>query len=272
MDIVYSISLDKLIEEFQLEELFMPIPASEIEIKNREVNRPGLALAGFFEVFEPTRIQLLGKAEYCYLSELEESVRIERIRAFFERSPVAAITTKGFTVDEVLLGLAREYSIPVLRTQEKTSPIMAALIASLNTHLATRITRHGVLVEVYGEGMLILGDSGIGKSETAIELVKRGHRLIADDAVEIKRLPPYGQSLLPSTKPTQKRSQKETKQALLFRVRFLSSKDSFRAVNAYLPRRKGIICPAFRGINTSRQGAALDGNYLPKQTFLTRPK
>ena len=188
MDIVYSISLDKLIEEFQLEELFMPIPASEIEIKNREVNRPGLALAGFFEVFEPTRIQLLGKAEYCYLSELEESVRIERIRAFFERSPVAAITTKGFTVDEVLLGLAREYSIPVLRTQEKTSPIMAALIASLNTHLATRITRHGVLVEVYGEGMLILGDSGIGKSETAIELVKRGHRLIADDAVEIKRV------------------------------------------------------------------------------------
>ena len=188
MDEIYSISLDKLIEEFQFEEVFMPLSPKKIEITNPEVNRPGLALAGFFTVFEPTRIQVLGKAEFRYLSELDEVTRGERIRDFFEKRPVAVVVTTRFDVDEMILSSAREFSVPILRTKEKTSPIMAALIASLNTHLANRITRHGVLVEVYGEGILILGDSGVGKSETAIELVKRGHRLIADDAVEIKRV------------------------------------------------------------------------------------
>ena len=188
MDVLYSITLDKLIAEFQFEEVFMPDSPDKIEIRNPEVNRPGLALAGFFTVFDPSRIQLLGKAEFRYLSELDENVRAERVRAFFEKRPVAVVITTSFAVDDTVIGLAREFSVPIVRTKEKTSPIMAALIASLNTHLANRITRHGVLVEVYGEGLLILGDSGIGKSETAIELVKRGHRLIADDAVEIKRV------------------------------------------------------------------------------------
>ena len=185
---LYSITLDKLIAEFQFEEVFMPQSPDKIEIKNPEVNRPGLALAGFFTVFEPSRIQMLGKAEFRYLSELDASTRETRLRGFFEKAPVAVVITTSFEVDEMLLSAAREFSVPILRTKEKTSPIMAALIASLNTHLANRITRHGVLVEVYGEGILILGDSGVGKSETAIELVTRGHRLIADDAVEIKRV------------------------------------------------------------------------------------
>lgn len=184
----YSITLDKLIEELQLEEIYMPLPAGEIKVMNPEVNRPGLALAGFLTVFEPTRIQLIGRAEMQYLSEIAPKLRDARLDAFFAQRPVAVVVTTNFDVGEELLRPAERYGVPILRTKEKTSPIQATLIASLNTHLANRITQHGVLVEVYGEGVLILGDSGIGKSETAIALVERGHRLIADDAVEIKRV------------------------------------------------------------------------------------
>lgn len=185
---IYSITLDKLAKELQLEEIYMPVAANEIKITNREVNRPGLALAGFLTVFEPTRIQVIGRAEMQYLFEIGAELAQARLEAFFSQKPVAVIITTNFEVEENILQLAQKYSVPILRSKEKTSPTMAGLIASLNTHLANRITQHGVLVEVYGEGVLILGESGIGKSETAIALVERGHRLIADDAVEIKRV------------------------------------------------------------------------------------
>lgn len=185
---IYSITLDKLIEEFGFEQIYIPSPASEIKIVNKEINRPGLALAGFLTVFEPTRIQLIGRAEMEYLGDIDAQTRAERLDAFFAQRPVAVIITSGLDVTEHILTPARKYGVPILRSQIKTSPVMATLIASLNQHLASRITQHGVLVEVYGEGMLILGESGIGKSETAIALVERGHRLIADDAVEIKRV------------------------------------------------------------------------------------
>ena len=185
---IYSISLDKLVKEHRFEEIYMPVPSNQIMITNREVNRPGLALAGFLTVFEPTRIQVIGRAEMQYLYEIGADLRDARLDAFFAQKPVAVIVTTGFEIGEEILSPAKKHEVPVLRTAEKTSPMMATLIASLNTHLANRITQHGVLVEVYGEGVLILGDSGIGKSETAIALVERGHRLIADDAVEIKRV------------------------------------------------------------------------------------
>ena len=185
---LYFITLDKLMKELQFEEIYMPIPADEIKIVNREVNRPGLALAGFLTVFEPSRIQVIGRAEMQYLFEIGKDVADARIEALFAQKPVAVIITTNFEVGDEILIPAKKYGVPILRTKEKTSPTMASLIASLNTHLANRITQHGVLVEVFGEGVLILGDSGIGKSETAIALVERGHRLIADDAVEIKRV------------------------------------------------------------------------------------
>ena len=188
MESKYSIPLSELIAEFSLEELYMPISPKEIKISSPEVSRPGLALSGFVEVFEPFRIQIIGKAEHRYLSGLSSDQRVKRINEFFRLKPVAVVITSNITVYEQMLEAARTEGIPLLRTEDRTSPFMASLIASLNTSLAPRITRHGVLVEVYGEGVLILGDSGIGKSETAIELVKRGHRLIADDAVEIKRV------------------------------------------------------------------------------------
>ena len=185
---IYSITLKKLMQELQLEEIYMPVPASEIKITHREVTRPGLALAGFLTVFEPTRLQVIGRAEMQYLFEIGRDLAESRLDAFFAQRPIAVIITTNFDVEDEILIPAKKYGVPILRTKEKTSPIMAALIASLNTHLASRITQHGVLVEVFGEGVLIIGESGIGQSETAIALVERGHRLIADDAVEIKRV------------------------------------------------------------------------------------
>lgn len=187
MEQTYSVDLNQLIEEFQLQVAYMPA-GRKILVSRNEVNRPGLALTGFFGHFEPGRIQLIGKGENEFINSFEEGQRGERIKAFMAKHPVAVVYTSGLEVHPEMLTYAEEYEVPVLVARRNTSEFMASLIASLNLSLAPRITRHGVLVEVYGEGLLILGDSGIGKSETAIELVKRGHRLIADDAVEIKKV------------------------------------------------------------------------------------
>jgi len=184
----YSIPLGNLISEFQLETLVLPEGGEAIHIESPEISRPGLTLSGFVEVFEPFRIQVIGKAEHMYLSKLSPTQRSIRLENFFKLKPVAVVLTTDLSAFDEMISGAETYGIPLLRTAERTSAFVAAVIAFLNTSLAPRITRHGVLVEVHGEGMLILGDSGIGKSETAIELVKRGHRLIADDAVEIKRV------------------------------------------------------------------------------------
>ena len=187
-DVKYSITLSKLITEFQLEEIYLPKNGEEILISSTEVSRPGLALSGFIELFESFRIQIIGKAEHRYLQELSDEQRAIRLENLFKLHPVAIVVTSSLPIFDEFDKYAKQYEVPLLRTSDRTSSFMASLIASLNTHLGPRLTRSGVLVEVYGEGMLILGDSGIGKSETAIELVKRGHRLIADDAVEITRV------------------------------------------------------------------------------------
>ena len=153
-----------------------------------DVNRPGFALAGFFDCFDHKRIQLFGKAEHQYISLLSSKERVYKLEQLAAHDPPAIIVTSSLSIFPELLEVAEKYGVPLFRTAETTSNIQAAIISYLNVVLAPRITRHGVLVEVYGEGILILGDSGIGKSETAIELVKRGHRLIADDAVELKRV------------------------------------------------------------------------------------
>ncbi len=190
MSTEYTIPLSQLEKEFSLERITVPQNYEEVLISTPEVWRPGLALTGFYDVFDKERICIIGNAEHAYLSGLESDDRKTKLVAFANHHPAAVIFTRELPVFPELCEKAAELGIPILSTKEKTSPFNAALISSLNTHLAPRITRHGVLVEVYGEGLLILGDSGIGKSETAIELVKRGHRLIADDAVEIKRVSP----------------------------------------------------------------------------------
>lgn len=183
-----SIKLSEIIGEFALESLYMPQLAENIRVVRSDLNRPGLPLIGYFDHFEPERIQLIGNVEYKYLQSLSEELREQSIYRFMEKKPVAVILSSSLIPFDGILKAAEKFSVPVLRTSLLTSEFMAALIAFLNVALAPCITRHGVLVEVYGEGILILGDSGVGKSETAIELVKRGHRLIADDAVEIKKV------------------------------------------------------------------------------------
>ena len=184
----YSVTLARLIKEFSLEALYLPAPAEEIRIETTDINRPGLHLAGYMEYFDAKRIQVLGKIEAAYLEDLSEELLNERVGKFFELKPACVIISRGLELPSAVQASAERYGVPLLRTEETTSVFVQALIALLNVELAPRITRHGVLVEVYGEGILLLGESGVGKSETAIELVKRGHRLIADDAVEIRRV------------------------------------------------------------------------------------
>ncbi len=184
----YTIPLSSIIDEFQLEVLYAPEDLNEIKVGRSDVNRPGLKLSGFGKLFENDRIQIIGRVEYEYLNSLDEEKRKNSFLSLVSELPVGIIFTTELPVSDDQIEVCRRYKVPLLRTKMLTSAFMAALIASLNVSLAPRITRHGVLVEVYGEGILMLGDSGVGKSETAIELVKRGHRLIADDAVEIKRV------------------------------------------------------------------------------------
>lgn len=184
----YSVSLAKIIKNFHLETVVLPADAENTYITNVEVNRPGLQLCGFYQYFDSGRIQVIGKSEEGYLNEFPEEEYRSHVNAFFAQHPSVVIISRNLPVTEIMKNAAEEYKVPLLRTSDSTSAFMASLISFLNVELAPRVTRHGVLVEVYGEGLLILGESGVGKSETAIELVKRGHRLIADDAVEIRRV------------------------------------------------------------------------------------
>ena len=184
----FTIGLSKIISEFSLEVLNMPQTDEEIMVSSAEVNRPGLQMAGYFEFFDDTRIQIIGKSEESFLRRFTEEKAEQRLRELFSRKPVAVVICRNLEVSEIYRKIAEEYGVPLFRTPVSTSEFEAALIAFLHVHLAPRITQHGVLVEVFGEGILLLGESGVGKSETAMELVKRGHRLIADDAVEIKKV------------------------------------------------------------------------------------
>ena len=184
----FSVSLAKIINEFSLEKIYIPGEPEDILVTSVEVNRPGLPLAGHYEFFDSERIQIIGKSEESYLSELDLEQLDACLDAFFSRTPPMVIISRGLEIPQKMCDYAQKYSVPLLRTDDSTSGFLSSLIAFLNVQLAPRITRHGVLVEVYGEGVLLLGESGVGKSETAIELVKRGHRLIADDAVELRRV------------------------------------------------------------------------------------
>jgi len=188
MEQEYYITLGEIKDKFNLKEIVFSDKDREKRLYHKEVNRPGLFLAGYHEYFNPERLQILGLTEHEYLLQLPREKRLETLDFLMREKPVCVINTHGKDVLTDTIAMAEKYGVPLLNTTQDTSYFLAALIAELNVALAERITRHGVLVEVYGEGVLILGDSGIGKSETAIDLVKRGHRLVADDAVEIKKV------------------------------------------------------------------------------------
>jgi HPr kinase/phosphorylase len=152
------------------------------------VNRPGLQLVDFFDYFDNERIQIMGRVELTFMQNMTEDDRLHCVRSLFHQKIPALIISRELEISEEFIIAAKEFHTPILRAKQTTSRFMSMIISYLNVQLAPRITIHAVLCEVYGEGVLIMGESGVGKSETAIELVKRGHRLVADDAVEIKRV------------------------------------------------------------------------------------
>lgn len=188
MSETFSVSLQSIINEFSLENIYVPMVADKIKITETDVTRPGLQLMGFYEYFNNERIQIFGKMEFAYLATIDEKTREERLDLLLSKKIPCMVVSRGLDLYPEMITLAKKYEVPLLRTDESTSTFLASLIAFLNVKLAPRITRHGVLIEVYGEGLLIVGESGVGKSETAVELIKRGHRLVADDAVEIRKV------------------------------------------------------------------------------------
>ena len=183
-----SVSLGKIIEKFELEVLWGPEGYESLQVTRVDVNRPGLQLTGFFDYFDEKRLQVIGLVETSYLEGLSSGERLCAFDRLFQYDFPAFVLSRSLEPYEECMEMAKKHGKPVLRTKDTTSEFMSSVISYLKWYLSPCITRHGVLVEIYGEGVLLLGESGVGKSETAIELVKRGHRLIADDAVEIKRI------------------------------------------------------------------------------------
>ena len=194
----YCVPLKTLVEEFRLEVVYTASDYDRIRITVEDVARPGLQLAGYMDHFEPMRLQVIGNVEYSYLQKLTEHERTVTFDRLFSYKFPALLIARSLPVDPLCLEMAKKHNVSLLRTNEPTSTIISAIISYLRQALAPRIIRHGVLMEVYGEGLLLIGESGIGKSEAAVELLKRGHRLIADDAVEIRKI---SDNLLVGTAP-----------------------------------------------------------------------
>lgn len=185
---MYTVELTSLIEKMKLENCTPDIDIKSINLSQPDVNRPALQLAGFFDHFDSERVQVIGYVEQAYMQTMDKTAMLNTLSRLMDYKVPCIVFSRKLEIDPEIINLATEKGIPILRTAKTTSSFMAEVIRWLNVELAQRITIHGVLVDVYGEGILIMGESGIGKSEAALELIKRGHRLVADDVVEIKKV------------------------------------------------------------------------------------
>jgi HPr kinase/phosphorylase len=185
---MYTVELVQLIEKLNLENCTPDIDIKHIKISQPDVNRPALQLAGFFDHFDSERVQVIGYVENAYMQKMDKDQRLQILSKLMDYHIPCIVFSRNLEVSDNFIQLATEKGVPILRTAKTTSSFMAEVIRWLNVELAPRITIHGGLVDVYGEGILIMGESGIGKSEAALELIKRGHRLVSDDVVEIKKV------------------------------------------------------------------------------------
>ena len=188
MESTAKLPLGKIIEKFSLEVIYEPKNIDSVFVTKSDINRPGLQMVGFLKNFDTERIQIMGMEEFNFLEQFAVEERKKRMEMYFAQSFPMLVITRNLQIFPEMLEYAETYNIPLVRSELGTSQFMSMIIRYLNEQLAPRKTRHGVLCEIYGEGILIMGESGVGKSEAAIELVKRGHRLVADDAVEIKKI------------------------------------------------------------------------------------
>lgn len=185
---MYTVDLTKLIEKMKLENCTPDVNIDDIKISQTDVNRPALQLAGFFDYFDSNRIQVIGHVEHTYMQKMEKDHGVAVLTKIFEYKVPCIVFCRSIEIEPEIIELATKHGVPILKSKKTTSSFMAEVIRWLNVELAQRISIHGVLVDVYGEGVLIMGESGIGKSEAALELIKRGHRLVTDDVVEIKKV------------------------------------------------------------------------------------
>ena len=185
---MYTVDLVQIIEKMNLENCTPSIDIKKIKVSQPDVNRPALQLAGFYDYFDSERVQIIGHVEHAYMKNVSKERRIDIISKLMDCRVPCIIFCRNLEIDEDLIKIAEEKGVPILRSSKTTSAFMAEIIRWLNVELAPRISIHGGLVDVYGEGILITGESGIGKSEAALELIKRGHRLVSDDVVEIKKV------------------------------------------------------------------------------------
>ena len=188
MNQMHSVLLKDLVDEFSLEIVHRATDFDKIRLLVEDVSRPGLQLAGYFYHFEPMRLQVMGNMEASFIEKLSDAERAISFGRLFSYKFPAFLIARDIQVDPLMIEMAQKHNVTILRSKDATSTIVSAIITYLKSALAPRITRHAVLMEIYGEGVLLMGESGMGKSETAIELLKRGHRMIADDAVEIRRV------------------------------------------------------------------------------------
>ena len=188
MSQTFTVPLSSVMKELGLETIYMPENGENILISSKDVNRPGVEFTGFLDFYDNKRILVVGHTENAFLGRYSQEERERALEGLISRKPPAIIICRSLKTYPEMMEAAKRHGVALLGTADTTSSLVAALVSYMNVELAPRVTRHGVLVEVYGEGILLVGDSGVGKSETAIELIKRGHRLIADDAVEIRRV------------------------------------------------------------------------------------
>lgn len=183
-----SVSLEDIIAKMKLENLTPDIDVKSIRVTQPDINRPALQMAGYFEHFDATRLQIIGFVEYTYMEGLSDERKYEVYEELMSYDIPCIVYCRDMRPDPIFMEIALKQRVPILSTKKSTSAFMAEIIRWLNVKLAPCISVHGVLVDVYGEGVLITGESGIGKSEAALELVKRGHRLITDDVVELRKV------------------------------------------------------------------------------------